>query len=294
MERGQSQYSKTHIHPQGPRIKVNDINFIYNVHVFYLFTKREHCIFVNMKEREVIHSALDNLKENTGVVGIFREHHDKLVDGELELLFKNKRYFFMVKAKKEVRPHQLAQLTRDQQKLKRPVILVAEHIVLAAKAELRELGIPYLEVNGNVHIKLNDNLIWVELKRTQKVREEKNRAFTPAGLQVIFEILLDPQIIDLTQREIAGITSVGLGQINNVFMGLKNEGFLIQKNKDQLVLRRKEELFQKWIGAYEQRLKPKLRIGNFRFVKPEDFENWNKIKLKKNRTFWGANRLGIS
>lgn len=245
-----------------------------------------------MNEREVVNTALDNLKKNTGIVGIVRDYYDKKVDGELELVFKNKRHFFPVVVKKEVRPFHLAQLTYKQQKLKKQVMLVAEHIVPAAKEELRELGIPYLEVNGNVHLKLKDNLFWVELGKTPKVREGKNRAFTPTGLQVVFQFLLDPKLINLTQRELADIVRVGLGQINNVFNGLKTEGFLVQKNKNKLVLRRREELFQKWIVAYEQRLKPKIKIGDFRFVKPVDFDHWDKIKLDRNQTFWGGEPAG--
>ena len=245
-----------------------------------------------MDEQEVVNTALENLEKNTGLVGIFRDYHDKMTDGELELVFKNKRHFFLVEVKKELRPIQLAQLTFKQQKLKKRVMLVAEHIVPAAKEELRELEIPYLEVNGNVYLKLNGNLIWVELGTTPKVREEKNRAFTPTGLRVVFAILLEPAIIHQTQREMADATRVGLGQINNVLNGLKKDGFLIRKNKNQVTLRHREELFQKWVVSYEQRLKPKIKIGNFKFVKPEDFEHWNKINLDIDQTIWGGEPAG--
>jgi hypothetical protein len=245
-----------------------------------------------MKDVDVVYTALENLQKNTGLVGIFRDHRDQKIDSEIELVFKNKPYFFLAEIKKEVRPHQLAQLTYQQKKLKRNIIVIAEYILPAAKEELRELGIPYLEINGNVHVKLNNNLIWVEFHKPVKVREEKNRAFTPTGLQVIFEIFQNPQIIDLTQREMADITKVGLGQINNVLNGLKTEGYLIQKNKNQLILQRKEELFEKWIVAFNQRLKPKIKIGNYRFVKAEDFQNWNNINLKENQTFWGGEPAG--
>ena len=245
-----------------------------------------------MKHLEFVNTALDNLRENTDLTGIFRDHHDHTIDGQIELVFKNKGYYFLVEVKKEVRLHQLAQLTYQQKKHKQNIILIAEYILPAAKKELRELGIAYLEINGNVHVKLNNNLIWVELQKPVKVREEKSKAFTPTGLQVIFEIFQNPKIIDLTQREMAEITKVGLGQVNNVLNGLKNDGYLIQKNRNQLILRREEQLFEKWIVAYNQRLKPKIKIGNYRFVKAEDFQHWKNIKLKKGLTFWGGEPAG--
>jgi len=245
-----------------------------------------------MKHLEFVNTALDNLRENTDLTGIFRDHHDHTIDGQIELVFKNKGYYFLVEVKKEVRLHQLAQLTYQQKKHKQNIILIAEYIMPAAKRELRELGIAYLEINGNVHVKLNNNLIWVELQKPVKVREEKSKAFTPTGLQVIFEIFQNPKIIDLTQREMADITKVGLGQVNNVLNGLKNDGYLIQKNRNQLILRREEQLFEKWIVAYNQRLKPKMKIGNYRFVKAEDFQHWKNIKLKKGLTFWGGEPAG--
>jgi hypothetical protein len=245
-----------------------------------------------MNEREVINTALENLEKKTGVIGIFRDYDDKTVDGKVELAFRNNKYKFLVEVKKEVRPQQLAQLTYQQQKLKKRIMLIAENIFPTAKKELRDLEIPYLETNGNVHVKLNNNLIWVELQKPRKIREEKTRAFTPTGLQVIFEIFQNPKLINQTQREIAEKTKVGLGQINNVLNGLKNEGYLIQKNKNQLVLRRREKLFEKWAITYNLRLRPKIKIGNFRFVKAADFQNWNEIELKRGLTYWGREPAG--
>lgn len=245
-----------------------------------------------MKNIEIVNTALENLQKNTGLTGIFRDHKNQKIDAEIELVFKNKGYYFPVEVKKEIRQHQLAQITYQQLRLKRKVMVVAEYILPVVKEQLRELEIPYLETNGNVYVKLKNNLVWVELQKPIKIKEEKNRAFTPTGLQVIFEIFQNPKIIDLTQREIADITKVGLGQINNVLNGLKNDGFIIQKNKNKLILRGREQLLEKWIVAYNQRLKPKIRVGNFRFVKAEDFEQWNNIRLKEDLTFWGGEPAG--
>ncbi|MCF6352223.1 MAG: type IV toxin-antitoxin system AbiEi family antitoxin [Cyclobacteriaceae bacterium] len=244
---------------------------------------------MNIVHTELLHKALKNLKRNTGIVGTLKPHKQ---EASIALVIQNNTYPFIVHIKKEVRPHQVGLLMHLPKKEGKPLLLIAEYIMPAAKEELRNLAIPYLETNGNVYLPLNKYLIWVEVEKPQKITVEKNKAFTPTGLQVVFNLLVNPALINLTQRELAIQTHVGLGQINNVLNGLKADGFLIKKNKAQFILRHRTQLFEKWIAAYPQRLKPKLKLGNFRFVHPTDFEKWNTIPLKKGITFWGAEPAG--
>jgi hypothetical protein len=79
-----------------------------------------------------------------------------------------------------------------------------------------------------------------------------------------------------------------LGNINYIYNGLKDLGFLIRKNKDTYLLTRKKELLEKWMGAYEEKLKPSLKIGNFRFAKENDFANWKNLDIQPEKTCWGG------
>jgi hypothetical protein len=70
--------------------------------------------------------------------------------------------------------------------------------------------------------------------------------------------------------------------------GLKELNFLIEVRAQDFRLHNKKELLQKWIVAFEEKLKPDLLIGTFRFLKNEDFLNWKKLPLKEGRTWWGG------
>ncbi|MFX8351089.1 type IV toxin-antitoxin system AbiEi family antitoxin, partial [Acinetobacter baumannii] len=59
-------------------------------------------------------------------------------------------------------------------------------------------------------------------------------------------------------------------------------------NKQEYKLNNKKELLQRWMVAYEEKLKPALRVGPFRFLKEEDFIHWKKIPLQNMKTWWGA------
>lgn len=66
------------------------------------------------------------------------------------------------------------------------------------------------------------------------------------------------------------------GNINVVMNDLKQQGFLTELNKGHFVLNNKKELLQRWMIAYEEKLKPALKLGNFGFVNEQDFLHWKK------------------
>jgi hypothetical protein len=51
-------------------------------------------------------------------------------------------------------------------------------------------------------------------------------------------------------------------------------------------------LLQKWITAYNEKLKPTLKVGNFRFNNQNDFQEWKNINLNKTQTQWGGEPAG--
>ena len=108
----------------------------------------------------------------------------------------------------------------------------------------------------------------------------------------MFEILQDPGILRLPQREMARITGVALGQINNVIKGLKEAKFLIPKNDRQFILANARDLFLKWVGYYPEKLKVKIHMGTFRFVNKNAWGKWMNIPFKPGLTYWGGEPAG--
>jgi hypothetical protein len=245
----------------------------------------------NMEDKIIIEKALENLAKQTGVTAIWRQQ-GRDVDGEIQFTYNEELYRIPVEVKKEVRAHQLGKLFDLKKKLKR-VMVVAEYIYPKLKEELRAEGVAYLETNGNIFIKEGNLFLWVDNFKTEpKETGITGRAFAKTGLKLLFHFLVDEDLLNLTYREIALRTGIGFGNINFIMTDLKEQGFLLNINKDTYKFTRKNQLLQKWIQAYNEKLKPALEIGAFRFVNKDKYFNWKDIDLKPGETFWGGEPAG--
>lgn len=239
-------------------------------------------------EAQIAAVALENLQQTTGITGTWKPMAAKELDGKIELKLNNKTVKFNAEIKRELRGHNLPQL-KDYAQRYEPLMVIAHYILPKIKDELRQNGIAYLETNGNIYLRHNDNFIWLEgQKATPPQVEKNNRAFTKTGLKILFYYLVNEELLNLPYREMAKLTGVALGNINYVLTGLKEENFLLKLNKTQHKLHNKKELLHKWVTAYEKKLKPTLEVGTFRFVKAVDFIAWQKLPLNHEKTAWGG------
>lgn len=239
------------------------------------------------KERETIQLALENLKANAGIVATWKPGKIKDLDGELDIRAGDKPLKLLLEVKAELRNHNLNKVL-DQAANHDNFIVLANRILPGIKKELREKGIAYLEANGNLFIHKKGMFIWLDQNRPLELpREKTNRAFTKAGLQVVFLFLRDPEFINKPYRAIAEAADTALGNVNNVITGLEQLGFLLRKTKDELILNNKKELLDKWIIAYTEKLKPTLHVGNFRFMSMNAGKQWKDFDLNTQETVWG-------
>ena len=241
-----------------------------------------------MTEHELVHIALENLQKNVGINGKWVNNGPKELDGQIELTVENHTLKFNTEIKQELRNHQLPKIINQAERFG-PLMVVANRIFPKIKEELRQHQIAYLETNGNIWLRQNGTFIWVDTQKPlQEIKDKGNRAFTKTGLKVLFHFLLHENDINLPYRELANITEVGLGNINYVITGLKALGFLIKLNKDEYRLINKKELLDRWITAYDEKLKPGLHTGTFRFLREEDFNNWKNLPITDGKTCWGG------
>lgn len=259
-----------------------------------MFTLREQHKKVNNNEREILNIALENLEKMTQIKGQLKHTilKDKEIDGEIDLIIGTNKIKLVVEVKSELRNYHIANLLKQLQHYG-TLMVVAKRIFPKIKEELRHNNIAYLEANGNAWLQKDNIYIWIDSNEPLKQEKEKpNRAFTKTGLKVVFQFLLDEELINLPYREIANKADIGLGNVNNVLNGLKDTGYLIKLNNDEYKLTNKKELLEKWVLSYEERLKPSLEIGTFRFLKQEDFNNWKRLTLKNRKTWWGGEAAG--
>ncbi|MCO6488280.1 MAG: hypothetical protein J5I98_07685 [Phaeodactylibacter sp.] len=113
-------------------------------------------------------TLLANLRETTGIEGAWQANTH--LDGIVELELPQSHLRFKIDIKKELRAHQLQQIEHVAQKFP-PYLLVAHRLFPKMKETLRQLGIAYLEANGNIfraclehkfcNHRILDKIIWL-------------------------------------------------------------------------------------------------------------------------------------
>jgi hypothetical protein len=239
-------------------------------------------------KQETIQTAIENLQKTGSLKANWKKGKNDKLDGEIDILIEGKPMHFLVEVKQELRNHHLTRVFEQAHKLKN-LLVIASKILPGVKEELRQKHICYLEGNGNIFIERKPIYIWLDQNKPLPLRKEKpNRAFAKTGLQVVFLFLNDPNYINKPYRVIAKAAKTALGNVNNVFNGLIELGFLVRKNKDEFMLHNKKALLNKWVAAYEEKLKPTLHVGNFRFTNIHTDKNWKTFNLHEGETIWGG------
>ncbi|SEJ48654.1 hypothetical protein SAMN04487995_4950 [Dyadobacter koreensis] len=245
-----------------------------------------------LAENEIVGRALRNLEENTGITGHWTSVQNPYIsetDGETRINMKETTVTFNTEVKREFRDYHLDKLIR-QAKLNRPLMLIADKIYPAQKQRLRENGIAYLDTAGNIYISDGNLLLWLDGQKPVHLGADTktNRAFTKAGLKVVYAFLQNPEAVNFTYREIASFAKVALATINEAILSLKEAGHIVQVNKNRMVLSNKRELLENWIIGYKNILKPSLLLGTYHFAASDQ---WKQMELPATAV-WGGEPAG--
>jgi hypothetical protein len=166
-------------------------------------------------------------------------------------------------------------------------ILVTRHAHPGMAEKMRELQIQYMDTDGNVYLDTKDLLVFVKGQKAAEPRTTTGlgRPFKPAGMQVIFALICNPGLEQKTYREIAYVTKTALGTINWTMQDLRQIGHLLEMGKAGRRIVKREALFDKWVAAYPQQLRPKQLIGRYAALDPYW---WQTADLKDLDALWGG------
>lgn len=232
-------------------------------------------------ETEIINAALKNLFNETGVEAKWIAGNQ--LDGKVIFTINGNEHQYVIEVKRELRQYQIPQIKEFREKYK-DFMVVADNIFPKIRQQLRDIGIPYLETNGNVFLKRKDIHLLIDTKKQDKVgKTDTNRAFTKTGLKVLFQFLMHPELINATYREIAERANVGLGNIPLVIDGLKQTGYILALDKKTYVWEGREELIHRWIDNYAIELRPKTFLAKYDIT-----TEWRDIRLNPTKTVWGG------
>ena len=169
------------------------------------------------------------------------------------------------------------------------LLVIGKYMSNNVRVLMRKAGINYIDAAVNVYLNLSPLYIYIDGQKAElKEPVEKNRAFTKAGVKLIFALLEDPELLNRPYRTISSEAGVALNTINKVLAGLKLAGFVATGANKRLYLNNKKALFERWVQEFETRLKPDLVLGKFKFAKAEDFNNWKHLKINAPHSQWGG------
>ena len=238
-----------------------------------------------MDTDNIIRLAIENLEKNTGIRAKWIPGKDKY--GTIEFFFDHKKLRLKADIKNDFRIHQMPSIL-NKGKPDYQNILIIPQLYPGVKTYLRELGISYLEANGNIFLKTKELLVFIDSQEKAIISKAKgNRAFTKTGLKVLFNLLRDRDLVNRPHRHIAEITGVALGNIPPVIAGLREKGYLLPLEKRKYVWENRKELLERWITGYDTTLKPSLHRGRFRLR-----NNWKDVSLNRQTSLWGGEPAG--
>ena len=240
--------------------------------------------------RAILERALANLKNNTGYEVEWDwcdTDQPDCIDAKVRIRIREKNEIIRnVEIRKEIRKHHVPQLkARNEQA--GPIMLVAERLYPNIKAQLNDAGIDWLDGAGNIYLKDDQTLIWIDRHTTTPLQKNINRAFTKTGLKVVFLFLHDEAWLNRTYREIAEAAGVALGNIKHVLDGLKEHNFILAKNRQVLKLKNRERLLDQWLTAFADELKPRIQKGRYNFINREAEQSWQELETGAG-TVWGG------
>jgi hypothetical protein len=226
----------------------------------------------NITENELLALAADKLKAMTGIAYTIKPG-DKTIDARLILGNPgHQKAEFDVEIKRNpaaVAVHQMAAMENR-------CLLVANYVNPVLAERLKTLGIHYMDCAGNAYINTKTIFIYVKGNKPEKeLNIQQARLFNPGGLQVVFALLCNPELIRAPYREIAIKAKVALGTVAWVMKDMLVQGYIIDLGNKIHRLVKKDALLRMWLVGYEQMLRPRLLVKRYHAEKHDWWMNAN-------------------
>lgn len=168
-----------------------------------------------------------------------------------------------------------------------PPILVAPYVTEATAERCRELHLPFIDEAGNAYLEAPGLFVYVIGKRRPVLARQTTayRAFTTAGLRIVFALLHQPRLVAAPYREIAKAARVALGTVGDVLADLEERGHLAPEKPGPRRLLAPERLQEEWVTHYPIKLRPKLNARRFTAPAPDW---WRDLDIRPHHACWGG------
>lgn len=244
-------------------------------------------------EQAVLQEAMHSLRESVGIIArpaTARQRQNAVPEQAalLQLGVKGYEQIFAALVKPRLTNEGLGHIVAE---CKRPAalprLLVTRYVTPPQTEKLRQANVQFVDAAGNAFLNQPPLYVLVTGKRppVSQVPHKTTRAFTTAGVKVVFALLAGPTLLTAPYREIAATAGVSLGAVSQVLEDLKQTGYLLEHAIKGRLWQKRAELIRRWSEAYAERLRPKLFLGRFRADQPD----WSKeVQLAELQACWGG------
>jgi hypothetical protein len=168
-------------------------------------------------------------------------------------------------------------------------ILVTPQVTTQMADRLRAGGIQFMDEAGNVYLNQPNLYVFVKGNRNLALPRPPmvGRLFKQTGLQVLFILLCNKDLVNQPYRTIAAEAGVALGMVNWTMRELKELGFLEElgtRRNRQARLIKKDALLERWITGFAEQLRPKLVHGRYQGTPGW----WQNVNLNPETALWGG------
>lgn len=252
------------------------------------------CPRPRIHEAELLERALEALKRTTGltarIVGTDPESTTPCGDATVEFETAHPTPPFLAEVR-DVR-HFAALALASERLACRPEgslpLLVAPYMTRALAERCRALRLPFIDAAGNAHLAAPGLTVYVTGEpRPADLREEtRYRAFTVAGMKIVFVLLARPELAAATYRDLSRASGVALGAVGPVVQDLENRGLLLRRATRGLSNTR--ALAEAWVARFPDTLRPRLLQRRYM----ADPERLLALDLKAHHAYWGGEVAG--
>jgi hypothetical protein len=192
-----------------------------------------------------------------------------------------------VECKKRLTQGTMGAMIHQLQRFPIKGLLITEYVNPKMAEQLKKMDIQFIDTAGNAY--LNEPPVFIYIKGNKPPENLQprgiRRIFQPTGLKIIFAFLCHPNLANAPYREVAKAANVALGTVGWVMRDLKGEGYLLEMGKRGRRLTNKKKLFDRWVMAYPEKLRPKLMIGKYKTPN----QGWHKdVRLNNYQGYWGG------
>ena len=153
----------------------------------------------------------------------------------------------------------------------------------------RAIGLQSIDTAGNAYLDAPGLYIVVKGQKSSVIQVGSDRARmggSASALRMVFALLVYPELMRASYREIATSAGIALGTVGQVFQDLAQRGLVT--GPDKALGRRllePDRLLDEWVATYPMRLRPRLHARRFRAPDPMWWQDVDPIELD---AWWGG------